>query len=429
MTYQECLDFLYSQLPMYQKYGQKALKYNLGNIQNLCEALDSPQNRFKSVHVAGTNGKGSSCHALASILQRAGYKTGLYTSPHLKDYRERIKINGNSIERQDVVKFVEDHRELIDKLQPSFFEITVALAFYYFSKHAVDIAVIEVGLGGRLDSTNIINPVVSLITNIGYDHEAILGETLAEIADEKAGIIKSQIPVVVGETDPETEQVFVTRAEKVEAPLYFSYDRFKIRVLSSSPQLEMEVYDHGVLRYVELKMDLNGPYQTQNVPGVLQTVSLLNEKGFNVSDEQIRSGLANIISGTGIKGRWQQLGSSPAIICDTGHNLAAMEYIVRHLLNLTTGRLHMVLGFVNDKNIRKMLATLPSEASYYFCSASVPRSLPAQELQAQALDLGLKGVVASDPNAALAKARDRAKAEDLIFVGGSTFVVAALEEI
>lgn len=429
MTYKECLDFLFSQLPMYQKIGVKALKFDLGNITHLCESLGSPHLQFKSIHVAGTNGKGSTCHALAAVLQIAGYKTGLYTSPHLKDYRERIKINGIIIEKEAVVNFVNLNIHLIRELKPSFFEITVAMAFDHFARSKVDIAVIEVGLGGRLDSTNIITPLLSLITNIGYDHEATLGNTLGAIAREKAGIIKPAVPLVVGERHSETEQLFMDNAESLKSPLYFAHDRFKVRVLSSTPVLLMEIYDQGDLLWDDFIVDLNGPYQTQNIPGILQALAILVDEGFKITHQHIRQALAAISKTTGLKGRWQLIGKSPTVICDTGHNKAAMEYIVSHLLNLNKGQLHMIMGFVNDKDIKGMLQILPKNAKYYFCAAGALRSLDPETLRLQALDCGLRGIAIEDPNKALRAAREKASPEDTIFVGGSTFVVAELDGI
>ena len=429
MTYRECLDFLFSKLPLYQNSGTAAIKYDLQNIQALCEALGNPQESLKCLHVAGTNGKGSSCHALAAILQEAGYKTALYTSPHLKDYRERIKINGNPIAKEQVIQFIQSHEEVIMALNPSFFELTVAMALDHFSSSQVDIAVIEVGLGGRLDSTNIISPLVCLITNIGYDHQALLGDTLQQIAMEKAGIIKEGVPVVIGEKELETAHIFEQKAHQCQAPLRFATDHYKIRILQSIPQLTMEVHGPNSVVYQELQMDLNGPYQSQNIPGVLACIDLLRERGFDLSHSQVLKGLQNIIKHTGITGRWQQIADSPKIICDTGHNTAAMEYLVAHLLNICQGQLHMVLGFVNDKDIQGMLELLPKKAQYYFCAAKVPRSLSARELQALAAPLDLKGTVIDDVNQAIEQAKLNASPEDLIFVGGSTFVVAEVNGI
>ncbi len=429
MNYQECLDFLYYQLPYYQNQGKAALKYDLSNICKLCAALGNPQSGLQCVHVAGTNGKGSTCHALAAIYQTAGYKVGLYTSPHLKDYRERIRINGVMIPEHQVVQFVSEHKALILELKASFFEITVALAFDYFASEKVELAIIEVGLGGRLDSTNIIQPLLSVITNIGYDHQAILGNTLSQIAHEKAGIIKENTPVVLGEVLPETEVIFKTFSQKLNAPLSYSHSRFKLRVLSTSPHLLFEVYDRGVLRFDALQLDVQGLYQGQNIPIVLNSIEILHNLGYKVSDEHIVQGYQQITSLTGLKGRWQQLANRPLTICDTGHNPAAFEYILSQLLNLQFERLHMVLGFVRDKDCTAMLKLLPKTALYYFCSAGMPRSLPAQELHTLAQQFQLQGEVIEDPNSALAKARINSGEKDLIFIGGSTFVVAALNDL
>ena len=429
MTYSECLDFLFSQLPLYQKSGTSAIKYDLQNIERLCEALGNPQRTLKCIHVAGTNGKGSSCHALASILQEAGYRTALYTSPHLKDYRERIKIDGEPIAKEKVVQFIESHQQVINALKPSFFELTVALALDYFAEQHVDIAVIEVGLGGKLDSTNIIDPLVCLITNIGFDHQMFLGDTLPEIAAEKAGIIKNKVPVVIGEKDLQTAQIFSEKARQCQAPIYYATDHYKIRVVQSIPQLIMEVHGATSLEYEDLKMDLNGPYQSQNVPGILRVIDLLNDLEFSISSAHVERGLRKVVANTGIKGRWQQIAANPMVICDTGHNTAAMEYLIAHLLNICQGDLHMVLGFVNDKDINGMLELLPKKAHYYFCSANVPRSLSGAELQELAYTYGLMGRVIEDVNEALDEAKAQASDQDLIFVGGSTFVVAEVKGI
>ena len=426
MTYQECLEFLFNRLPLYQNSGHRALKYDLNNIQQLCASLDNPQETFKSVHVAGTNGKGSTCHALAAITQQAGYKTGLYTSPHLKDYRERIRVDGMPIGEQDVVDFMVSHEALIERLELSFFELTVALAFHHFSQEKVDIAFIEVGLGGKLDSTNILEPIVSLITNIDLDHENILGDTLEKIAQEKAGIIKSNIPVIIGEKSPHTAQVFKEKAQAVDSPIIFATDHYKVRVLKSMPELILEIHQGGSLWFSQLQLDLNGPYQSQNIPGILSCVDLLKQMDYTISDDHIRAGLQNIVDSTGIMGRWQKIADNPTVICDTGHNKAALEHLVSHLLNSCSGELHMVLGFVNDKDINGMLTLLPKAAHYYFCSAQVPRSMEAAELLGLAANHGLKGKAISDPNEALAQAYKCAASNDLIFVGGSTFVVAEI---
>ncbi len=424
MNYQECVEFLYQRLPFYQKDGQKALKYGLDNIQSLADQLGDPHLTFPSIHVAGTNGKGSSCHALAAVLQTHGWKTGLYTSPHLLDYRERIKIDGAPVSEDYVVQFVEGNMPLIDQIQPTFFEITAAMAFDYFAINNVDIAVIEVGMGGRLDSTNILVPLISLITNIGYDHQAVLGNNLQDIAREKAGIIKPGIPVVIGERHPDTEEVFGEIATSMNSRCIQAQDNFKLQVIHTEPQLALRVYHHGDLRWERLVMDLTGPYQVRNVPGILQTLDELEKTGFNCADDLIEAGMSSVVRSTGLMGRWQKLSDNPMIICDTGHNREAMELIVSRLVNQNQARLHLVLGMSKDKEHRKILELMPADASYYFCSSSVPRVLDAVSLQAIARDMGITGRAVEDPVEALARAKASANAEDLIFVGGSSFVVA-----
>jgi len=429
MTYQQCIEFFYSQLPMFHRSGAAAMKTGLGNIELLCTHLDHPEHKFPSVHVAGTNGKGSSAHLLAAVLQSAGYNTGLYTSPHIKDFRERIRINGLPIKEEEVVAFVTKYQQFINKMKPSFFELTVAMAFDYFAQQQVDIAIVEVGLGGRLDSTNIINPLVSVITNIGFDHSEFLGNSLASIAKEKAGIIKPGIPVIIGERHPETDPVFIERALAGKSIISFAQDKFTIDYTPHQGHLLLDIYQEGTLKWSEMELQLGGPYQARNIPGVLDAVLQITQLGYAIADDQVSIGFNKVVDITGIKGRWQILGENPEIICDTGHNRAAMEYILRELQAIKRGRLHMVLGFVNDKDINSMLEILPQDALYYFCSAKVPRSLAAEDLYKIADAFGLRGEVIIDPNKALTAARGAAHKQDLIFVGGSTFVVAELKEL
>lgn len=394
----------------------------------IAEKLGHPETRFPSIHIAGTNGKGSCSHMLAAVFQSAGYTTGLYTSPHIKDFRERIKINGHPISQEEVVAFVTDHQTWLEHTKPSFFELTVALAFLHFARNTVDIAVIEVGLGGRLDSTNIILPLLSIITNIGDDHKALLGDTLQLIAREKAGIIKPGVPVIIGERHPETDQVFIDRAKEQHSPIYFAQDSYQISVKSRIP-LVVDVTENGVVRWDSLEFQLNGPYQLKNIPPVLKAVEIMGELGYATKASQVRNGLAAVVDLTGIKGRWQVLGKNPLVICDTGHNRPAMEYIMAELRQIKKDELHLVLGFVNDKDIRGMLGIMPVNAHYYFCAAKVPRSMDPQYLFKLAREFGLKGIVIPDTNQALKAARSAASSEDLIFVGGSTFVVAELNEL
>ncbi|NDK54343.1 bifunctional folylpolyglutamate synthase/dihydrofolate synthase [Pontibacter fetidus] len=430
MTYQETLDYLYQQLPMFQRIGNAAFKKSLDNIIALCNALGNPQHTYKTIHVGGTNGKGSSSHMLAAILQEAGYKTGLYTSPHLKSFTERVRVNGIELPQQYLIDFVENYKLLFEEVQPSFFEMTVALAFQYFADEKVDVAVIEVGLGGRLDSTNIITPEASLITNIGFDHQALLGNTLQEIAGEKAGIIKPNIPATISLKQPETESVFKAKAAEVNAPLYFATDTYSVALKSHSLEQQVfDVYRSDELYLADLKLDLTGIYQRYNLPGVLQTIELLKERGFLITEEAIRSGLANTKQLTGLKGRWQVLNYSPLTICDTGHNVDGINQILAQLQSLQPKQVHFVFGAVNDKDITNILEMLPKNYSYYFCQASIPRALPVTELQQQADKVGLRGKSYSSVAEAVQAARENAAPDEVIFIGGSTFLVAEIEEL
>jgi dihydrofolate synthase/folylpolyglutamate synthase len=410
MNFKETLQYLYSALPMYQRVGKSAYKKNLDNTLALCKALGNPQDQFKSVHVAGTNGKGSSSHMIAAISQSAGYRTGLYTSPHLKSFTERIRVNGEEISEQAVVDFVNEHKALIQDVMPSFFEITVVMAFEYFAKQAVDIAIIEVGLGGRLDSTNVIMPEVCLITNIGLDHEEMLGPDLASIAAEKAGIMKTGIPVVIGRKQAETTEVFRLKSSEVNAPMIFATD-------------------HNVIHAESYDLQLKGDYQWSNVPGVLSVVEQLNHVGFNMDNDQVRHGLAHTIDLTNLKGRWQVLNDMPLTICDTGHNLDGVAAIVQQINKTPHNDLFIVWGMVDDKDATNILKLLPKDAYYYFCKADVPRAKNAPLLYEEAISTGLSGEVMTGVNDAISAAKQRAKPSDLIFIGGSTFVVAEIEEL
>ncbi|MCE2613040.1 bifunctional folylpolyglutamate synthase/dihydrofolate synthase [Flavobacteriaceae bacterium D16] len=401
MTYQETLDWLFAQLPMYQRKGQSAYSGKLDAIRELSAHLGNPHHKFRSIHVAGTNGKGSSSHMLASILQEAGYTVGLYTSPHLKDFRERIKINGRPASKQFVIGFVQRHFEYLSSRKLSFFEMTVGMAFDYFAKKKVDIAVIEVGLGGRLDSTNIIYPEVCLITNIGMDHMNLLGNTLPEIAMEKAGIIKRGVPVVIGEHHLETAPVFEEVAYVKGAPLYFAQD--------SVPQ-------------ANYKTDLLGEYQKLNMRGVLAVLKQL--KGYKISESHIQNGFSAVVKNTGLQGRWQILQESPTVICDVGHNREGLGLIMEQLSRQTYEKLHLVLGFVQEKDLQTVLPLFPKSAIYYFARPEIPRGLNAEELQQAAADHGLAGEVYSSVPQAYKAALMHSGKEDLVFVGGSTFTVA-----
>jgi dihydrofolate synthase/folylpolyglutamate synthase len=429
LEYSAVLDYLYKNLPMFQRVGAVAYKADLLNTLALCEALGNPQRAFKSVHVAGTNGKGSTSHMLASVFQSAGYKTGLYTSPHLKEFTERIRINGSEVEKTFVVDFVNRIRPHIETIQPSFFEITVAMAFDYFAQQQVDIAIIEVGLGGRLDSTNVITPELCVITNISWDHKDILGDTLEKIAAEKAGIIKPHVPVVISTRQPGIDTVFIEKAATEAAPIFFASDEYEAFQKEYNGTIVMDVTrnDHTTLE--KLALPLQGHYQRKNVPGVYKAIELLRRQGWSISEEQLRDGLERVITQTGLKGRWQKLQDKPLTICDTGHNIDGVQEIVDQLLSIPFRQLHVVLGMVKDKDIQAVLDILPKNAIYYFCQATIPRALAAMQLAAQARTAGLSGHIVPDVNAAIRKARAAAQPDDLIFIGGSTFVVAEIDEL
>ena len=426
--YQETLDYLYSALPMFQRVGAAAFKKDLSNTIALCNYLGNPQHKFKSVHVGGTNGKGSSSHMIASVLQEAGYKTGLYTSPHLKDFTERIKVNGQSAEQDYVIDFVKRIKPQIELLRPSFFEITVVMAFDYFVRQNVDIAVIEVGMGGRLDSTNVIVPILSLITNIGSDHKEFLGDNPQKIAIEKAGIIKSKVPIAISEYQEDVAQVFEEKSREHNAMLYFASKEFTCSK-NEYPKSSYEVINQEHLLYTQLELDLLGNYQQKNLPGVLKCLDLLKQNDFSISDEQIIQGLKKVITNTGLKGRWQVIAQKPLTVCDTGHNLEGIKEVLEQIDQQKFDQLHMVWGSVKDKDIDGIFSILPENAKYYFCEAKIPRALPADALKAKAEIFGLKGEVIQDVNEALRAARKHANLNDMIFIGGSTFVVAELTEL
>ena len=425
MNYSETLEYLFSQLPMYQRQGAAAFKKDLSNTLALCKLLDNPQTKFKSIHIAGTNGKGSVSHMLASVLQEAGYKVGLYTSPHLTDFRERIKINGEMISEQSVIEFVQNYKAGFEEVKPSFFEMTVALAFDHFSKSKVDIAIIETGLGGRLDSTNVVTPELSVITNIGYDHQQFLGDTLPEIAGEKAGIIKPNVPVVVGEFQQEVAEIFESKARDTHSRLRFANREWGARKqILEDDKLQMKLRHYDGME-LEVESELSGPHQAKNLITVLEVVRTLSETDWNITQEHFKAGINHVISNTGLKGRWQVLGRNPLIIADTGHNREGLEPNIKRLLsNRNPEQLHFVWGMVNDKDVSKPLAMLPKEASYYFCKPDVPRGLGVQYLSETAKELGLKHIPFPSVLEALEAAKSLAKRDDIIYVGGSTFVVA-----
>jgi dihydrofolate synthase/folylpolyglutamate synthase len=425
MTYQQTLDYLFSKLPMYQRVGAAAYKANLENTIAICNALGNPEKKIKCVHVAGTNGKGSSSHMLAAILQQAGYKTGLYTSPHLVDFRERIKINGKMIPKTDVVKFVEDYKSIFEKIEPSFFEWTVGLAFHYFKEQEVDVVILEVGLGGRLDSTNVVNPVACLITNIGFDHMNLLGDTLPKIAAEKAGIIKTKIPVTISQTQLEVISVFNNAARELKAPIEFADKNYKLISSKHEKQsLNIELLHKKTNTTHLYQLDLQGSYQIKNLMGVLNTIENLKQKGFLIEDEAVYTALLQVQKLTGLQGRWQVIQDKPLIIADTGHNEDGIKEVLQNLNRYNYKTLHFVIGVVNDKDVSKILNLLPKDATYYFCKATIPRALDEKELTLLAKKAGLEGKTFKTVSEALDKAKKQAKSNDLIFVGGSTFTVA-----
>ncbi|MFM2229760.1 MAG: hypothetical protein RL607_1018 [Bacteroidota bacterium] len=405
MNYTETVEWMFNRLPMYQQVGASAYKKDLTNTLAFMNHLGNPENQLSCIHVAGTNGKGSTSHMLASVLQEAGYKVGLYTSPHLKDYRERIKINGEMIPEKFVVDFIAKHKDFLEAQQLSFFEMTVGLAFDYFAKEATDINVIEVGMGGRLDSTNVITPLLSIITNIGLDHTQFLGTTYEAIAGEKAGIIKSNIPVVIGEYTTATRPVFEAKAASENSSIYFASDLQRTTVAS----------------------DLKGAYQEANIKTVQQALHVLNEQGaIVVSESHLQNGLGRVMRNTGLQGRWQLLGASPKIIADTAHNAHGLKVVMKQLQEEPAAHLHIVLGVVNDKDLAEILPLFPKKAHYYFCKPNVPRGLEATILKQKAQEMDLEGEVYNSVSMAYQKARDRAGLEDVIYIGGSTFVVAEL---
>ena len=426
MTYSQTLEFLFSQLPAFHRIGKAAYKNDLKNTIMLDDYFGSPHLKYRTIHVAGTNGKGSVSHMIASILQEAGYKTGLYTSPHLKDFRERIKVNGKMIPENHVIKFVAKHKVILESMGPSFFEMTVAMAYNYFAESNVDVAVIEVGLGGRLDSTNIITPVLSVITNIGHDHMDLLGDTLQKIAVEKAGIIKESVPLLISETQLETKNVFIKKANESHSKISFADKMFSCdlkrndNINSERRYLISELSGNLI---IEGKTFLGGDYQARNLQAVFAVFEILKDV-FEVSGENITEGIKKVVINTGFQGRWQILSTSPLTICDTGHNREGLEYVLDQLNRIPKSALRIILGFVNDKDLGSVLPLFPSNAHYYFTKAKVPRALNEVILKSEAEKYGLKGKCFADVATALKCARENAKRSDLIFIGGSTFVVA-----
>ncbi len=421
MTYQQTIHYLYTRTPLFQNVGQGAYKEGLENTYSLDEHFGHPHQHYRTIHVAGTNGKGSCSHTLAAILQHAGYKVGLYTSPHLVDFRERIRVNGKMIPKKRVIDFVQQERDFFEPLYPSFFEVVTALAFLYFEEQKVDVAVVEVGLGGRLDCTNIITPALSVITNISYDHVKLLGNTLEQIAAEKAGIIKSGVPVVIGETTPETRPVFQNKAQEVGAPIVFAEDTPEVSSFDYAPNGGI---DYDTVSFGRLHGELGGAYQVKNTNTVLHAVQQMRAAGFRLSQADVEAGFAQVSELTGLQGRWQQISSSPRVFCDTGHNIGGFEYITRQLAAQKCRQLRIVIGMVNDKDINGVLSLLPKDAVYYFCQASVNRSLPADDVKKLAQQHGLDGQTFGSVAEAYQSALSDCQNDDFLFVGGSTYVVA-----
>ncbi len=427
MNYSQTLEYLFNKFPMYYRIGPAAYKADLVNTIQLCKLLNNPQNSFKSIHIAGTNGKGSVSHMLASVLQTKGFKVGLYTSPHLKDFRERIKINGKLIPKGYTASFISKYKKEFDKTGLSFFEMTVGLAFRYFADEKVDIAVIETGLGGRLDSTNIINPLLSIITNISFDHTQFLGDSLQKIAFEKAGIIKPTTPVVIGETQNEISAVFIDKANELRAPIYFADSNYEVRSSELGVRKEdllIDIYSKDKVFINSLSLPLKGIYQKKNVITVIQTIEILNKTGYNISKDDIKKGVNDVVKSTGLIGRWQILSKSPLTICDVGHNEAGIKMVVEQIKNTPHNKLHFVFGMVNDKDADKILKLLPKDAIYYFCKADIPRGLDEDILSEKAKQAGLKGQAYPSVKDAFLCAKQNADKDDLVFIGGSVFVVA-----
>lgn len=420
--FERTVQFLFSQLPMFQRDGASAYKKDLTNTIRLCDFLGNPQHKFKSVHVAGTNGKGSSSHYLAAVLQHAGYKTGLYTSPHLKSFTERIKINGIEIEKQAVVEFVDRIKPIIEEIKPSFFEITVAMCFDYFAREQVDIAIIEVGMGGRLDSTNVLIPEVCLITNISYDHQQWLGDTLPKIAAEKAGIIKQNTPVIISERQEEIVAVFENTAHSHQATLAFAEDDYSITIKNG-------FHFRWGSKHINLSNSAGAAYQAKNLTGVLKVLDIMTAHGYSIKPKDVEYGLEHAFRLTGFKGRWQQLGEQPTMYCDVGHNEAGLHYITNQLASCEYDQLHFVLGMVADKDILKLLELLPKQAVYYYCAPNIPRALNVKKLASMAKKVGLKGSAYNNVSAATSAAKEAAELTDFIFIGGSNFVVAEIDNL
>ncbi|AHM58835.1 bifunctional folylpolyglutamate synthase/dihydrofolate synthase [Flammeovirgaceae bacterium 311] len=426
MDYRQTLEYLFGMLPMFQRIGAAAFKKDLSNTVRLCKALDYPHLKFPAVHVAGTNGKGSSSHTLAAILHAAGYKTGLYTSPHLKDFTERIRINGKAISQQEVVDWVARHKNLVEEVQPSFFELTVGMAFDWFAREKVDIAIIETGMGGRLDSTNVITPLVSLITRIGLDHTAFLGNTLPAIAAEKAGIIKPKVPVVISQRQPQVVEVFEETARKQHSPIFFAEDTYSASWRSAGV---LQILKDNQPWLPAQPTDLKAQYYAANIPGILKVVELLGRQRYQITEEAIAAGISGVCRVTGLKGRWQVLGEHPLVVADVSHNPDGMLHLMQQVEQIRHQRLFILLGMVADKDVSSTLELLPKEAFYFYCRADIPRAMSAEALSEIAQQHGLQGIVIPDVNQALKQARHLASADDIVMITGSTFVVAEINEL
>ena len=436
MSYQDTIDYLYSRLPMFSRIGAAAIKKDLDNTISICNFLGNPEKKFKTIHVAGTNGKGSTSHMLASIFQEAGYTTGLYTSPHLYDFRERIKVNGEMCSKDFVTAFTNKMKGLIDEIEPSFFELTVGMAFEYFAKKKCDIAIIETGLGGRLDSTNVISPELSIISNIGWDHMALLGNTLPAIALEKAGIIKKETPVVISEVIPETKQIFKEKATAMQAPIYFSEDFLQLQSFQNNWQTALFEFNQPIIHLLDaplftknftVECDLPGKYQYKNLKGVLVAIQLLSQMGWKLKAPKILSALKQVKKNTGLMGRWECIQENPRVILDVAHNEHGIKALLEQLETLHYQHLHIVTGMVKDKDIHSVLTLLPKNACYYFTQSHIPRALPANELAIIAKEIGIIGSIHENVNTALTEATKNANPNDLIIVIGSIFLVAEVD--
>lgn len=428
MTYEQTLHYLYTQLPMFQRVGPVAFKKDLTNTLKLCEVLGNPQQKFSSIHIAGTNGKGSTAHLIAAVLQARGLKVGLYTSPHYRDFRERIKINGVYISEANVVNFVAKNQPHFERIKPSFFEITVAMAFDYFAKEEVDFAIIETGLGGRLDSTNILQPALSVITNISFDHQQFLGDTLPKIAGEKAGIIKEKTPVIIGEEQPESKPVFIQKAQEMNAPIHFAENTLSATLLRKRFDGQFfEIKEGQRILFSNIKLNLIGNFQKKNMLTALQAILIFDEiQGTPIFEslQSIKAGFKKVKSLTNFIGRWEKLGENPTILCDSAHNEAGLTLAMEEVKALSFEKLHIVMGVVNDKDVGKVFKIFPKDATYYFAKPNIPRGLDAQILKEKAAAFGVEGQVFESVKSALLGAKKAANKEDLIYVGGSTFVVA-----